>query len=199
MTTDTPNGDIGDRLVAAAVEVFAECGYDRATVAAIARRAGVTTGAIYSRYRGKADLMADALGNHLAASFERALPEAPAGGTELLSALGEHLLDPADSATWLLAEAVVATRRDPELADMIRRSFEEEEGRITKAVEQAKADGHIDRSLSTLAIAQFALAVGLGMGMGQLIGREQPNPDDWTDVITRVVGSASPELSAHFD
>ena len=39
-----------DLLIDAAAEVFAERGYDGAGVAEIARRAGVTTGAIYSRY-----------------------------------------------------------------------------------------------------------------------------------------------------
>ncbi|MEZ5167132.1 MAG: helix-turn-helix domain-containing protein [Acidimicrobiales bacterium] len=36
-----------------AVEEFTEGGFERAGVAAIARRAGVTTGAIYSRWRGR--------------------------------------------------------------------------------------------------------------------------------------------------
>ena len=51
-------GDVGGsrpddttaRLLTAAAEVFAEKGYDGAGVAEIARRAGLTTGAIYSRY-----------------------------------------------------------------------------------------------------------------------------------------------------
>lgn len=198
VTKDTVGEDIGDRLVSSAVEVFAEAGYDRATVAEIARRAGVTTGAIYSRYRGKADLMADALGTHLVRKFDLALPEAPTGGVDLLASLGAHLVDPTHSANWLIAEAIVATRRDPELADMIRRSFEEEQSRINKAVQQAKDDGQIDRSLSTVAVAQFAMAVGMGMGLGPLVGREQPTPDEWDAVITRVIRAASPELSHLF-
>ena len=54
---------LGDRLLAAAAAEFAARGYAGARVAEIARRAGVTTGAIYSRYRGKTDLLAAALGN----------------------------------------------------------------------------------------------------------------------------------------
>ena len=195
MTTGTPpfQGNLGDLLVSAAAQVFSEVGYDRATVAEIARRAGVTTGAIYSRYRGKADLMADALGTHLATHFEAVLPEAPAGGVDLLSSLGAHLLDPATPSHWLIVEAIVATRRDPELADMIRRSFEEEEGRLSKAVQQAKDDGHIDRTLSTLAIAQFALSLGMGMSMGRLLNRQQPSVEEWTAVIDRVLLAAAPQ------
>ena len=50
-----------DLLIDAAAEVFAERGYDGAGVAEIARRAGVTTGAIYSRYSGKSELLLEAL------------------------------------------------------------------------------------------------------------------------------------------
>ena len=49
-------------LVMVAAEVFpAETGYEGAGVAEIARRAGFTTGEIYSRFAGKADLLAEAI------------------------------------------------------------------------------------------------------------------------------------------
>src|SRR5262245_35774048 len=50
-----------ERLIAAAIEVFAAQGYDGARVQDIARAAGLTTGAIYANYRGKADLLFDAI------------------------------------------------------------------------------------------------------------------------------------------
>ena len=49
-------------LVAAAIEVFVAQGYDGARVQDIARAAGLTTGAIYANYRGKAELLFDAIG-----------------------------------------------------------------------------------------------------------------------------------------
>lgn len=194
MTADTFVPDpLGAQLVAAAAEVFSEEGYDRAKVAEIARRAGVTTGAIYSRYRGKAGLMADALGTHLVAQIERVLPEAPAGGAALLFTMGTHLLDVEQASDWLVIEAVVASRRDPELADMIRRSFEDDQSRIAKHIQQAKDDGQIDPSLSTHAIASFAMALGMGMKVSHLIGREQPEADAWREVIDRVLAAAAPQ------
>ena len=60
-----------DLLIDAAAEVFAERGYDGAGVAEIARRAGVTTGAIYSRYSGKSELLLEALNR----SFEMHMNE----------------------------------------------------------------------------------------------------------------------------
>ena len=48
---------IHEALVNSAAEVFAEKGYHAAAVADIARRARLTTGAIYNRFAGKAGLM----------------------------------------------------------------------------------------------------------------------------------------------
>ncbi len=50
-----------DRLIEAAAAVFAEKGYDGAGVQEIAKRAGFTTGAIYGRFRGKAELLLAAI------------------------------------------------------------------------------------------------------------------------------------------
>ena len=60
--------DLTHRLMHAAAEVFAEKGYEKAGVAEIARRAGVTTGAIYNRFGGKAELLLEAVDHHVPAS-----------------------------------------------------------------------------------------------------------------------------------
>lgn len=196
MTIDT-TASLDERLLAAAVEVFSEFGYDRAKVAEIARRAGVTTGAIYSRYRGKADLMADALGSALVDQIEAVLPEAPGGGAALLFSLGTHLLDDRTDSDWLLLEAIVSSRRDPELAATIRRLFEDDQSRIAKHIQQAKDDGEVDLSLSTEAIARFAMALGMGMNVSHLLERPQPDADEWRDVIDRVMTAAAPLSQPH--
>ncbi len=197
MTVGIPSRDeLGDRLIRAATEVFTERGYDRATVAEIARRAGVTTGAIYSRYRGKADLLADALGDALVEQIEAVLPEAPDGGAELLHRLGTRLFDMDHSSGWLLLEGIVASRRDTELADVIRRTFEDDEARLAKLVDEGKADGTIDPQLSTEAIVHFAASLGLGVKVGQLIQRSTPPADEWKNVIDVVVGAAAPRPAA---
>lgn len=193
--TESQQPDLGERLIAAAVEVFNERGYDRATVAEIARRAGVTTGAIYSRYRGKADLMADAIASTLGDQIERLLPEAPSGGAALLGSLGTHLLDDRGGLEWLLMEAIVATRRDPELAEMIRRQLEDESRRIGKLFQQAKDDGHADPELSISAITHLAMSLGMGARVYQLLGMPQPESADWGVVIDLLLKAVEPKDS----
>src|SRR5690606_8905056 len=64
-----------DQLIAAAGAVFAEKGYDGAGVQEIARRAGYTTGAIYGRFKGKAELLLAAIEAHTNDELEQLFAE----------------------------------------------------------------------------------------------------------------------------
>jgi TetR/AcrR family transcriptional repressor of uid operon len=186
--------DTRERLLDAAAEVFAERGYERAGVAEIARRAGLTTGAIYSRYTGKAELLLDAIDLRTHDEIRRLLggDRAAGRGTAVLEALGAHLVDPApDPGQDLLFEAFVAARRDPHVAAMLRRRIEDQDARLAKLVEEGKADGSIDPALATDAVVQFSHAVGLGFLLYRTIERELPSQADWNTVITRVVAAAA--------
>src|SRR5688572_7370638 len=44
---------VRDRIIRAAVEVFAEKGYHRATIADVVQRSGLSVGAIYTHFKGK--------------------------------------------------------------------------------------------------------------------------------------------------
>ncbi|MCU0270976.1 MAG: TetR/AcrR family transcriptional regulator [Acidimicrobiales bacterium] len=184
-----------DRLVDAAAEVFAEKGYDGAGVAEIARRAGLTTGAIYSRFRGKAELLAEAIRAHTADEFDLLFAEHgfSASARDILRRVGSHLVtrDPTPEQA-ILVEAFVAARRDPEVREVLRVHLAERADRLAVLVDAAKADGAIDPSLDTRSIVQFAHAVGLGFLLFDAVGHEYPDPQRWGDVIDRVVTALDP-------
>ena len=99
------------KLTDAAAEVFAERGYDGAGVAEISRRAGVTTGAIYSRYRGKSELLFDALDTAVEEHLDSILTSSEyTSPAEVLSSLGALVLDKHGDQDALLLVAVVACR-----------------------------------------------------------------------------------------
>ncbi len=56
-----PEDSTRQRLLEAATEVFLEKGYEGTRVAEVARRAGVTTGAIYGNFDNKSDMLTAAL------------------------------------------------------------------------------------------------------------------------------------------
>ena len=100
-----------DRLVAAAAAVCVERGYDGATVGEIARRAGVTTGAIYNHFGGRTELLVEA-GRQTpspssAASRSPDVAVSPVPG----AAVRRH--------RRLLLELHSAGRRHPELAQLL--------------------------------------------------------------------------------
>ncbi|MEY2469985.1 MAG: hypothetical protein QOF21_2683 [Actinomycetota bacterium] len=69
------NVDTRQKLIDAATEVFLEKGYEGARVAEIARRAGLTTGAIYGNFESKANLLTAALVAAVDGALNSAEPE----------------------------------------------------------------------------------------------------------------------------
>jgi len=188
---DLANNGLSDRLLAAAADLFAEKGYEQAGVAEIARRAGVTTGAIYSRYTGKADLLQDAVKNHAPNEITQLLraennDQSP---KDILADIGEHLLDDLHESTGIFIEALVAARRDPELANVLHQLAAQEDEQVSKILKAAQESGIIDPDLDNLALVRLAHAIGYGMNVTRLLGLELPTKDSWTDVINRVINS----------
>ncbi|MFM8870275.1 MAG: TetR/AcrR family transcriptional regulator, partial [Actinomycetota bacterium] len=60
IAADTGNA-VRDALIMTTADIIAKIGYDRTTVARIARRSGLTTGSIYNVYTSKQDLIVDSI------------------------------------------------------------------------------------------------------------------------------------------
>lgn len=198
-----PIGDpTRDRLLAAAGEVFAEKGYDRAGVQEIARRAGFTTGAIYGRFRGKADLLLAAIEAQSQDEFDELFAEyrsKASGGqaTEVLASVGSHLVtDEFDNGKALLLEAFVAARREPELAEMLRQIMEDQERDLTLLIDAAKHTGGLDEQLDSFSVVRFCHALALGFLLFGALGLDRPDPVPWEQLIDRLIDAVAPEGTA---
>jgi AcrR family transcriptional regulator len=187
--------DTVSRLVAAAAAVFAEKGYDGAGVAEIARRAGLTTGAIYSRFTGKAELLASVIATHTGDEFDTLFAEHGFQGRaqDLLNTVGSHLVTREPTpAQALLLEAFVAARRDEEVARILREHLESRAGRLAAMIDAGKQAGVVDPALDTAAIVHFAHAVGLGFLLFEAVGTPRPRPGPWEEIVGRVVAAMDP-------
>tara|TARA_Y100001936_G_scaffold80439_1_gene78980 strand:+ start:116 stop:727 length:612 start_codon:yes stop_codon:yes gene_type:complete len=183
--THTGQDELNEKLLHAAAEVFAENGYEKAGVAEIARRAGVTTGAIYSRYSGKAELLVEAVDRHLLTQLHSLHSNASA--VDVLSHLGDHLLDDLSDGTGLFLEAVVAAKRDPELAERLKDVLQSEENKLRDLIHEAISQEGADSEIDQLALMRLAHAIGFGMTLTRTIGLELPSREDWTTVINLVI------------
>ncbi|HEY9556363.1 MAG TPA: TetR/AcrR family transcriptional regulator [Acidimicrobiales bacterium] len=187
-----PSADdpIRERLIASAAEVFAEKGYDRAGVAEIARRAGYTTGAIYGRFTGKAELLLAAIEAHSDNELDTLFNEHRFQGkvTDILTTVGSHLVtDSLDAGGALLLEAFVAARRDPEVRRLVQGVLDLRRDRLADLVVAAKATGAIDPELDTEAIVRFCHAVGFGFLLFRAVDIDLPAAEPWEELIARLV------------
>lgn len=187
---DTPSDPIRTKLIAAAAEVFSEKGYDRAGVAEIARRAGYTTGAIYSRFSGKAELLLEAIECHTDDELEMLFNEHRFEGriTDILTTVGSHLVtDEPDAGQALLLEAFVAARRDPEVRRLVRERLDWRANHLAELIEAAKGTGAIDATLDTEALVRFCHAVGFGFLLLRAADVTMPKPVPWEELLARLV------------
>ena len=180
-----------ERLLDAAIAVFSEKGYDGAGVQEIARRAGLTTGAIYANFKGKADLLFSAIDARSGDELDDLLSWTRHGQTsELLAQLGSHLLDrDPDSQGGLLIEALVAARRDPDVARLVHSLLADRARAISMIVERARAEGDVDAGVSTPAMATFSLVLALGSLLFTEIALDNPDEGDWSSLIRRFVSA----------
>ena len=189
-TTDAD--PIRERLVAAAAEVFAEKGYEGAGVAEIARRAGYTTGAIYGRFTGKAELLLAAIEAHQDNELDRLFNEHEFEGkvTDILTTVGSHLVtDELGPNSALLLEAFMAARRDPEMARRVRESLDLRGDKLAELVTEAQATGAIDPSLDKEALVRFCHALGFGFLLFRAVELDLPAPEPWEQLIAFLVDS----------
>jgi AcrR family transcriptional regulator len=178
------------KLIAAAAEVFAEKGYDGAGVAEIARRAGFTTGAIYGRFTGKAELLLAAIEARSESELEVLFNEHRFEGkvTDILTTVGSHLVtDVMGPESALLLEAFVAARRDPEVRRLLQGVLDIRGDRLTDLVAEAQATGAIDPALDAEAVVRFCHAVGFGFLLFRAVEIDLPRPGPWEDLIARLV------------
>jgi len=183
------------RLVDAAAAVFSEKGYDGAGVQEIARRAGLTTGAIYGRFTGKAELLREAIESHSNDELDELFSQHRNEGhvSDVIRVAGAHLVERCDEAAHtgnaLLLEAFVAARRDPEIRVAVKSLMEDQATRLAAIIEAAKDDGSIDLAIDTDAAVRFCHAVGLGFLLYDALDLDLPLPQPWEQLITRLVQS----------
>lgn len=191
---------LGGRLLEAAAIEFAERGYAGARVAEIARRAGVTTGAIYSRYRGKAELLAEAIEWATDDEFDRLFTDHRFDGRmeDILRIAGRHLIDREDGAErpgtggGLLLESFAAARHEPDVAGFLRSHLLERNERLENVVRAAKATGGIDPDIDTTALVTFCYALGLGFLLLEVVDLPTPDRASWEALIERLLDATAP-------
>ena len=181
-----------ERLLRAAADAFAAQGYDGTRVADIAASAGVSNGALYAHFGSKAELLVGALRahgrRHLADMFD-ADPGRPV--TEMLLAIGQRLGRHPDAGGYLLVEALVAARRDEDVARPMRDDMGERAEWLVQLIRGAQSSGELDQDVSAEALAHFCLLLTMGSA---LVTSHSPavDEDEWAKLLTRLIAALAP-------
>jgi AcrR family transcriptional regulator len=179
-------------LLRAAADVFAARGYEGTRVADIAAAAGVSNGALYAHFATKAELLVAALRAH----GRRVLADLVAADlgrpvTELLLQVGRCLPRQHGGDSYLAVEALMAARRDDEVAELAREYTSERADWLAALVLAGQARGEIDGGLSPHAVAHFCLLLAFG---SSLLTADMHAVDDaqWGALLARVVSALVP-------
>lgn len=188
------------RLLHSAIIVFGEQGYDGASVSAIARRCGLTTGAIYARWTGKHEMFLAVIRYAHKQRMLLQVKEAAATTYEKLAILAASLIAPSlDETRNLWLEACITASRDPSFHPAIAELQALESADFAEIVDEGKATGVIDPSLSTRAIVYLCQSLGLGAYLDLRVQSEdhiRPPADEWFTLMTRIIDSLKPNGAA---
>jgi AcrR family transcriptional regulator len=181
------------RVLDAAAEVFAEHGYEGARVAQIAEAAGLSVGAIYNNYESKAELLAAVVERDTASELTRLFTSDRSGSTLDLIEHRGHQLQAGPPGSALLAEMILAARRDPEVAAILRRRIDERERLFSDFVRLGQSAGDVASDLDAAVVARFSLMLGLGALLVRAMDLPPTDQGAWDEFITRVVDRFRPE------
>lgn len=178
-----------ERVLDAAASVFADCGFDGARMAQIAKAADLSVGAIYNHYDSKAELLAAVVARRGADDLELLLASTQPGGIlDLIAARGESLNDGSPT-SHLLAEVILAARRDPEAADVLLRETSNREDVLASFVRLGQRSGDVVDDVDPATLARFCLMLGLGSLMIRALDLPPAGSASWAALIDRLVGS----------
>jgi AcrR family transcriptional regulator len=187
---------VHQRLLDATARVFARQGYAGTKIMDIVREAGLSTGAVYGRFRSKNDLLR-------AAILERTLRVARLGDpgitrvADLLARMGQVTSGPLSDDEAVRLEAFVAARREPEVAQAITDAIERGREVTEPLVAAAVADGTLAPDVDPEAVVFYMRSVGLGLLLQRAAGVPAPDPNAWQSLLARLIGSmgeAAPEI-----
>ncbi len=185
------------RLLRAAADAFAARGYDGTRVADIAAAAGVSNGALYAHFGSKAELLVASIrahGGRVLADLLAADPERPVA--DLLLQVGRSLPRRRDDRSYLAAEALIAARRDEDVAGLMRAYTSERAEWLAGLIIAGQSGGELDPALSPDALAHFCLLLAFG---SYLLTEElhAVDPTEWSALLARVVNSLLPAPAGH--
>jgi AcrR family transcriptional regulator len=188
-TPDMAHDDeLRERLLRAAAAVFARQGYDGTKIMDVVRESGLSTGAVYGRFRSKNDLLREAIVT-ASAGVARLGTEDVDRVADLIAAGASRTTGPLSDAEALRLEAYVTARREPEVAAGLAESHRVWKAALAPLVEAAQHDGTVADDVDPEAVLFLVRILTLGLLLHRGSGLPAPAADAWQALVARIVAS----------
>jgi AcrR family transcriptional regulator len=174
-----------DQLLEATARVFARQGYDGTKILDIVAEAGLSTGAVYGRFGSKNALLQEAVVRRAASVVNLEVT-----GVETVVQTLLRFGPLADDEAVRL-EALVAARREPEVAEAILEADRVRTEKFRPFYEAAIRDGLIDPSLDPVTVLFLVRTLYLGLLLQRAAQSVPPDGEAWEAVVRRITAAVA--------
>ncbi|MGH9046702.1 MAG: helix-turn-helix domain-containing protein [Acidimicrobiales bacterium] len=179
---------VRDRLLEAAVRVFAREGYAGTRILDIVREAGLSTATVYGRFGSKEELLREAVVSR-SKSSGHAVPEEPKRVAELIARAAALCSTPLSDDEAVRLEAYVTARREPQVAAALADARRRRRKAVQPLVDAAHLDGTVAEGVDPDAVLFLAQTLYLGMLLQRAADVTGPSPASWDQLIALIVAS----------
>lgn len=187
-TVPAGSDELRERLLRAAAAVFARQGYDGTKIMDIVRESGLSTGAVYGRFRSKNDLLREAIVTR-SGTAARLGADGVDRVADLITAVATRTGGPLSDDDALRLEAYVTARREPEVAAALDESYHVFRERLAPLVAEAQVDGTVDDGVDPDAVLFLVRILSLGLLLHRGSGLPGPEAAAWHALVDRIVAS----------
>jgi AcrR family transcriptional regulator len=157
-------GSTRDRIFTAAERLFAEHGFSGVSMPTIAKASGITAGAIYKHFDGKADLFFEVVRRTVQSVPSPDTADAATAGIALLPRIAAMYTTPGLKLLRQLAvEIHYASAKHPRVGELLRRSLDATIEQISAHIVAAQQAGELDRDVDPVLLASAVMAFIMGL------------------------------------
>jgi AcrR family transcriptional regulator len=163
-------------ILAAAIEVLAETGYDGMTIDMVAARAKAGKATLYRRWSSKAELVIDAVACMKRGDIDLAnLPDTGTLRGDLVAMIKPHAIEDGERKLRIMAGLMSMLSRDPGLAEAVNAAIVEPRAAVNRVLMRRAADrGEIsaDCDIETLSLIAPSMAAYRVLVLKKPVNRE---------------------------
>ena len=163
-------------ILAAAIDVLAETGYDGMTIDMVAARAKAGKATLYRRWPSKAELVVDAVACMKRGDIDLAnLPDTGTLRGDLVAMIKPHAIEDGERKLQIMAGLMSMLSRDPGLAEAVNAAIVEPRAAVNRILMRRAADrGEIsaDCDIETLALITPSMAAYRVLVLKKPVNRE---------------------------